>query len=401
MGCLNSLGHSPEEMFSNLKDGKSGVQLNTEWQKMKGLESHLCAPVRDFSVSDLPRQVRRSMSRMSEMASLASQQALKQAKLFENPEFHSPRTLIIFGSTTGSPATMESQFRLLLERGGPEGQVSTSFLKMMNHSVAANVASSLDFKGGLLGPSSACTTSAQAIILGWELLQTGLYDRVLAGGADELHYMSAGVFDVVFAASRGFSDRPSEAPRPFDKDRDGLVVAEGAGAVLLETEQAAAARGSKPLAELMGGAYSCEGSHMTQNNHAAMISAMEGALSRSNLKKEDIAYVNAHATGTRQGDAEEAVALEKMFSHHPPVSSLKAHLGHSLAACGAIEVISCVKMFQENCLIPTRNLSVADEYCSKINLIKGPQLTPFMSKYLMSNNAAFGGVSTSLILARA
>src|SRR6185436_18881362 len=134
-------------------------------------------------------------------------------------------------STTGSPLTLETYFRKLFDRGGPEGQVSTSFFKVMNHSVPANVAAALGYHGALLSPSSACATSAQAMIMGWELIRSGLYDIVIAGGADELHYISAAIFDIVLAASRKYNHLPEQTPRPFDKNRDGLVISEGAGIV--------------------------------------------------------------------------------------------------------------------------------------------------------------------------
>ena len=152
---------------------------------------------------------------MSEMAFLATRQALDQAGLPQGADLGSTRTLLVLGSTSGSPITMETYFRKLFEKGGPEGQLSTSFFKVMNHSVASNLAVGLGFLGPVLSPSSACSTSAQAMILGWELMQAGLYDVVIAGGADELHYTSVAVFDIVQAASRGYNDEPSLSPSTF------------------------------------------------------------------------------------------------------------------------------------------------------------------------------------------
>jgi 3-oxoacyl-[acyl-carrier-protein] synthase II len=300
------------------------------------------------------------------------------------------------GSTSGSPFTLEAYFKQMFERGGPQGQLSTSFFKVMNHSVPANVAAAIGYKGSLLSPSSACSTSSQAMILGWELLQTGLYDCVIAGGADELHHMSAAIFDIVMAASRGYNHRPEVASRPFDKDRDGLVVSEGAGVVVMETEARAKLRGARPLAEFKGGAYFCDGSHMSQSSGSAMQKTMELALKRAGCGTKDIDYVNAHATATLQGDVEEAQTIAKLFGSEVPVSSLKGHFGHSLAACGAVEAICSVLMMENKVLVPTRNLDNPDAMCFGVNLVREKQEAHLRN--VLSNNFAFGGMNTSLVI---
>jgi 3-oxoacyl-[acyl-carrier-protein] synthase II len=396
MGALTSLGNSVEDFFAGLKSGRSGIRAFPEWQKYNGLHCHLGAPVPEYDIMKLPRQVRRSMSRMSEMAALATMQALGQADLAPGASVNSRRVLIIMGSTSGSPNTLETYFRKLFERNGPEGQLSTSFFKVMNHSVAANVAAAIDFHGALLSPSSACSTSTQSIILGWELIRAGLYDIVIAGGADELHYMSASIFDIVQAASRGYNDRPEAASRPFDKARDGLVVSEGAGVLILESEASVLERKSKPIAEIRGGAYFCDGTHMSQSSAATMAAVMRSALERSGLKTRDVDYVNAHATSTIHGDIEEAQALAELFGTQVPVSSLKGHMGHSLAACGSLEAIACIRMIDEQLLIPTLNLTdIADE-CSGVRHVS--ELTQKSSRTVLSNNFAFGGMNTCLLL---
>lgn len=396
MGALTSLGNDVETFFAALKRGESGVKAFPEWRAYNGLHSHVAAPVPEYDVLKVPRQVRRSMSRMSEMAALATFQALGQADLQPGASLNSPRVLIIMGSTSGSPQSFEAYFKKLLERGGPEGQLSTSFFKIMNHSVAANVAASIEFNGALLAPSCACATSTQAMILGWELIKAGLYDIVIAGGADELHYISTSTFDIVMAASRGYNGDPAATPRPFDAKRDGLVVSEGAGVVILESEQSLARRKARPLAEMRGGAYLCDGSHMSQSSSETMQRVMNEALQRSAMGAADVGYVNAHATGTVHGDAEEAKAIHRVFGEGMPVSSLKGHLGHSLAACGTIEAIACIKMMDEGVLIPTRNLTEVATDCEPLRYIK--ELTPAKPQSVLSNNFAFGGMNTCLLL---
>jgi len=395
MGCMSSLGNSVNEMFDGLLQNKSAVRFYPEWKDKNGLYAHLGAPVPEYNIKQIPRTTRRTMSRMSEMAALATFEAIKQAGL---TDLNSPRTVLIMGSTSGSAETLESYFKLLLEKGGPEGQVSTSFFKVMNHTVAANVGAALGFNGPYFSPSSACATSSQAMILGWELLQTGMYDCVIAGGADEMSYLSSAIFDIVYAASRGFDDKPSESPRPFDKNRDGLVVSEGAGMVVMETAEHAARRGARSLAEMAGGAYHTDCSHMSQSHKGAMITVMNEALRRSGLALTDINYINAHATGTLQGDAEEAQSIREVFGDRAIVSSLKGYLGHTLAACGTLEAIACIKMLEMGEVIPTRNLTVIDPNCEGIWLLKDGERLKKNLTAVMSNNFAFGGMNTSLVL---
>ena len=396
MGVFSSLGNDVDTFFDGLKLGLSGVRRMPEWRQYKGLHSYLAAPAPDFDIMKIPRTVRRSMSRMSEMASLATFQALAQADLQPGPTFNSPRVLLILGSTSGSPTTLELYFRKLIERNGPEGQLSTSFFKVMNHSVAANVAAAINFNGALISPSSACSTSTQAVIMGWELIKAGLYDLVIAGGADELHYMSAAIFDIVQAASRGYNDTPDAAPRPFDKNRDGLVVSEGAGVLILESARSVAHRRARPVAEILGGAYLCDGSHMSQSSAATMMNVMHEALRRADLTPAQVDYVNAHATATIHGDIEEARAISGVFGDKIRTSGLKGHLGHSLAACGALEAIAAIKMIEEGILIPTRNLNDIAEECRGVHHLQ--ENTYGTIKTILSNNFAFGGMNTCLLV---
>ena len=218
MGVVSSLGNTPEELFNNLSENKSNIRCYDEWKKLNGLRCFLGAPAYEYDSKQIPRILRRGMSRMSEMAYLATKNALKQAELSLNAEdgtLDFNRTLINLGSTVGSPEANEEYHRKMFDNGGPAGQLATTFFKVMNHSVAANVAVGLGYKGPLLSTSSACSTSLHATILGAELVRAGLYDVAVVGGADELHYSGASTFDVVQAASINYNDRPGFASRPF------------------------------------------------------------------------------------------------------------------------------------------------------------------------------------------
>ncbi len=396
MGLLSSLGNNIDDTFSALLEGKSGVRHYPEWQSQKGLYCHLGAPVDSYDIKFIPRNRRRTMSRMSEMGLLATLQALEQAQLLNSPHLSPTRSLVCLGSTSGSPFELEVYFKKYLERGGPEGQLSTSFFKVMNHSLASNVVSGLEKNIPLLGISSACSTSAQALIVGWELIQSGLYDVVIAGGADELHHTSVAIFDNVHAASRGYNDDPQNSPRPFDKARDGLVVSEGAGVLILESEKHARERQAPIQAVFEGGAYVCDATHMSEPQVKAMVQVMNSTFQRTGKQASDIDYVSAHATATLMGDVEEAKATAEVFGSKTPVSSLKGHFGHSLAACGAIEAIASIEMMNRGIILPTRNLDNIDDACKGIKLIQKNTATRINS--FLSNNFAFGGMNTSFIV---
>lgn len=394
-GLVSSLGNNPDHMFGALLEGRSHIQVIEEWAKMDGLHSHLGAYAAPYDKSVISRTARRTMSPMSEMSTLACLDAMKMAGLkMEALDFS--RSLMILGSTTGSPICLEEYFQKLNQSQSLQGQSGTAFFKVMNHSVAANTAIALGFNGVLLAPSSACATSSQSIIMGWEMIQSGLYDYAICGGADELHYLSAAVFDSVYAASRGYNDKSDLSPRPFDAQRDGLVVSEGASVVILESERSLAKRGAKPLAEMCGGAYFCESSHISQNNENQMMKTMKAAMERSSVQPQEIEYVNAHATGTLQGDAQEAAAVAKTFGPQMPISSLKAHFGHSMAACGGIELISILKMMEAGVLIKTKNLETVAPECEGVFHLH-ENLNRKISTAI-SNNFAFGGINTSLIV---
>ena len=396
-GVVSSLGNDPNEYFQALLENRCGVQHIPDYDPVNGLKSSLGAPVVNAPELGLPRSKRRSMSAKSEFAYLATKQALEQAQLpLMGADLKNFNTAICMGSTGASPQSLEAYFKKYIENQGPKGQKANSFLKCMNHSVLANVCSALDYWGPAFSVSSACATSAQALIMGWQLIKSGVYDVVIAGGADELHEIAVAVFDVLHATSTQ-NENPKMASRPFDANRDGLVVSEGAGVVVLESERSLLKRGGTPLFEFVGGSYLCNGAHLTQNNQEAMMACMNETLKLTETSPESIDYVSAHATSTLQGDTVEARAINEVFANtHVPVSSLKGYLGHSLAACGAMEVIASAKMMETNTLIPNRGLETVDPECGDLNLLKSQKNTTVDA--ILSNNFAFGGMNASLIL---
>jgi 3-oxoacyl-[acyl-carrier-protein] synthase II len=347
------------------------------------------------------------MSAMSEMGYLATVDALHDAQLSVGRNevsnqhgYYRPDPMkvgLVMGSTSGSPIYLESYFKKMFENGGPKGQMSTSFFKVMNHSVATNVALALGYSGPLLSPSSACSTSSQAAILAMQLIRAGVFDVAVVGGADELHFTSVAVFDTVKASSKNYNHAPQDIPGPFAKNRDGLVVSEGAGVIILESERHAKARGAKIYAQMMGGTYFCDGIHMSQPQSEQMALTMVEALKDSKISAEAIDYVNAHATATSIGDEQEVRAIGSVFHQKKvPVSSLKGHLGHSLAACGVIEMISIIEMMKHKNLIGNRNVSEVSEDFHKVDILLKNRKSDL--NYALSNNFAFGGMNTSLVI---
>ena len=232
----------------------------------------------------------------------------------------------------------------------------------------------------------------------YEAIKLGLQDVMIAGGAEEIHPTQVGVFDTLYATSSKNST-PELTPSPFDKERDGLVIGEGAGTLILEEYEHAKARGAKIYAEIIGFATNTDGTHITNPNKDMMAEVMRKSLANANLTPNEIGYVNAHGTATINGDIAESIATEEVFKREVPISSIKSYTGHTLGACGAIETILSIEMLNNKWFCPTLNLKNIDENCGNLDYIKdtGRNLD---IEYLMTNNFAFGGINTSLILKR-
>lgn len=335
------------------------------------------------------------MSPMSVYALLAAQEAAEQASLGEE-RLTDGRTGLIMGSTMGSVQTIEEFFRDYLGRENLDQVKSTLFFRVMGHSVAANVAQSLGISGRVLAPTAACSSSCQALGLAYECIALGRQDIVLCGGADEYHPLTTGTFDMMLAASCAYNDTPERTPRPFDRDRDGTVCSEGAGVLVLESFASAEKRGARILAEVAGFSSTCDTSSIASPDPAPLYRCMREALDNAGLRPEDVSYVNAHATATLQGDIAEGQAVALLFDGTVPVSSLKGHMGHTMAASGALECIACVHMLRNGVLLPTLNLDTEDPQCGAIHLLTRPRSQSVA--VIVKNNFALGGVNCSLVL---
>ncbi len=397
MSAITALGDDWPTFRAALEQGENAVQLMPDWHKMDGLNTKIAAPVTHFEKpKHFKRKKVRSMGRVSLMATRATELALEQANLLDDPALTDGRTGIAYGSSIGSTEPLIS-FGQMLENGNMNGVTATSYIQMMSHTAPVNVGVYFGLKGRVITTSSACTSGSQGIGYAYEAIKYGKQKLMVAGGAEELCVTEAAVFDTLYATSIK-NDAPKQTPRPFDKNRDGLVIGEGACTLILEELEHAKARGATILAELVGFGCNSDGMHVTQPTAETMQVAMEQALADADLSAQDIGYVNAHGTATDKGDIAESTATEKVFGK-VAISSLKSYLGHTLGACGSIESWASIHMMQDNWFAPTLNLTDVDSACGDLDYITGQGRT-IHTDYVMNNNFAFGGINTSLIFKR-
>ncbi len=397
LGAVSPFGRGAGRLFEALCAGESGIRCVPDLADVGGLGPRIAGLVPDVDPKEIPRKNRRSMSRMSIYALLAAREALAQAGVDEDI-VTGGRLGLAVGSTVGSVDTMEEFFGLYLQSRSIENIKSMLFFRIMGHSCAANVAQALGIAGRTLAPSAACSTGCQAVGLGYECIALGSQDMMLCGGADEFHPLTPSTFDIMQAASVGFNNAPQCTPRPFDAQRDGIVCSEGAGVLLLESLDSALARDAKILAEVIGFASTSDASSIASPDPEPVRRCMEAALANAGIPASAVSYVNAHATGTPQGDEAESRAIADLFGAYVPVSSLKGHLGHTMAASGALELVACVDMLRSGKVVPTRNLQKPGAECAGILLpltLEDRELTT-----ILKNNFALGGVNCSVAIRR-
>ncbi len=396
LGAVSPCGYGVEPLFQALMGGESAVRRVPEFDRVKGLRCKIGGVAPDPDTMFIPRKHRRSMSRMSQFAVLACREALAQGGVDETL-CGSGRLGLAIGSSVGSPETFQDFFGGYLRDWSIESVKSQLFFRVMGHSCAVNAAQALGISGRVLAPSAACASSGQALGLGFEAIALGRQDLMLCGGADELHPLTTGTFDIINAASTGYNDRPQASPRPFDLERDGTVCSEGSGVLLLEALDSALRRGARPLAEILGFAMLTDPANISSPGSESLEACMRQALEHAGVSPRHVEYVNAHATGTLLGDQAEGRAIERIFGDRPLVSSCKGHLGHCLAASGALECAAVVRMLLVRRLAPTLNLEYIDLRCGKIHHITKPTQTPV--SVVIKNSFALGGANTAVVIA--
>ena len=395
MGIWSCLGTSIQEVKDSLYNGKSGVGVEPERLEY-GFQSPLTGIVPKPSLKGvIDRHLRRGLSEEAEYAFMASSQALEMSGIGDE-YLDSHEIGCIFGNDSSAKPVIEAE-RIMQEKKDTELLGQSFIFQAMNSTVNMNISTIFRLKGINFTVSAACASGSHSIGLAYLFIKNGLQDMVLCGGAQETNYYSMASFDALGAFSKQ-ADDPAKASRPFDRDRDGLVPSGGAAALVLEEYEHAVARGAHILAEVVGYGFSSNGTVViSQPSAEGCVRAMRRALEDAGLKPADIDYVNAHATGTRQGDAREAEALADLFSgEHALISSTKSMTGHECWMAGASEIVYSLIMMHNDFVAPNINFENGDEFSAQLNIAKKTVDTPVNT--VLSNSFGFGGTNSALII---
>ena len=398
IGGISAFGRDWASIQAAFKQGRNAVQ-NMGWQgQYPDLEAQLGAPIEGYAPpAHWTRKQLRSMGRVSYLCVDAAEQALADAGLLGDERIKDGRMGVACGSSTGSTQDIRDVGELLIT-GKSQNFSANTYVRMMPHTTAANIGIFFGLTGRIIPTSSACSSGSQGIGYAYEAIKYGMIEMMLAGGGEEFCPSEVYVFDSLYAASRR-NNEPAKTPRPYDAGRDGLVIGEGAGILVLESLAHAQARGAKIYAEIVGYGANSDGSHVTRPQKATMQRCMALALEDAGLEPAQIGYVNGHGTATEQGDIAETQATEALFGSRMPISSQKSYLGHTLGACGALESWFSIEMMNSGWFAPTLNLDHIDPRCGRLDYIRG-QGREIDTDYVMNNNFAFGGVNTSLVFKR-
>ncbi len=411
MGAVSPYGEGVQALVAGLQQGKNaltnfmqdGFSADGAYA-IGGSAVSVAGIVPKLQEKRIARELRRAMSPMSIYATLAAWEALEQAGLgieATHTDFTQkrPRMGLALGSTLGSTQALHDFFDIFLQEKSVENVRSTAFFKIMSHSAASNVALACHVRGRVLAPSAACASGLLAMGLAYESILAGQEESMLCGGSDEYHPLTSATFDRLGAASH--ATNIEEASLPFDARRSGVVCSEGAGVLFLESLESALARKATIYGEVLGFA-TVQSANIAQPDVDSMQLCMEEALHSARLTAQDIGYVNAHATATLQGDAAEAEAIMRVFGDAVPVSSFKGHMGHTMAACGALESIASLALLQNSLYGPTLGLTTPDPLLPTLRYARSFQPMPTnaqgKTKPLLKNCFALGGCVCSVVM---
>jgi 3-oxoacyl-[acyl-carrier-protein] synthase II len=400
-GCsaITPIGRTRPEILRHLTEGLSGVRkLRKDGFLTDYIHSGVYGTV-DYPIEyDFKRSHSKTMGPVSYYACQVAKEALAASGL--DPGFiTSGRLGVAFGSTHGSPSAQRSIYKTFFTETTDRRLTSVGavdYLKSMVHTTAVNITKMFGITGRVISSSTACTTSSQSIGFGYETVKFGLQDAMLCGGADEYDTTTVAVFDNLLACSTEFNDTPHLTPRPFDARRDGLVVGEGAGAVLLEDYEHARKRGADILGEVIGFSCNNNGGDLILPNIDGITRTLMLALETAALDPRAVDFISAHATATKMGDVIEAQAIGSVYGQAPVVAGLKSYIGHTMGACGVIETIITLFLMAEGFIPPTLNLDEVDERCTMIR--HSTRLTQQRVRTAAVQNFAFGGVNTCLMI---
>ncbi|MDH3759442.1 MAG: beta-ketoacyl-ACP synthase [Gammaproteobacteria bacterium] len=398
MAGISPIGSDWPSIRNRLATLSTGIVRMDEWDVFDELNTRLGAPVTDFEMpSHYRRKDLRSMGRVAQLAVRTSELALDDAGLLGSETLHNGMTGVAFGSSTGDTVATRD-FASMLISGASSNLNANSYIKMMAHTSPVNIGVFFGLRGRVYTTSSACTSGSMGIGYAYDAIKHGQQQVMVAGGCEALCATEAAVFDTLYATSVR-NDEPHLSPRPFDKDRDGLVIGEGSGTLILEELEHALARGASIHAELAGFGTNSDGCHVTQPSSETQEGAIRLALEDAGIAANAVGYVSAHGTATDRGDIAESQATYRVFGSDIPISSFKSFTGHTLGACGALEAWTTIEMMNNNWFHATANLDSIDPDCGDLDYImrEGREIE---AEYVMSNNFAFGGINTSLIFKR-
>lgn len=394
MGIYSCIGENLEEVKESLYKGTSGIVIDNERIEF-GYRSPLTGMVKAPNLKNLlSRRQRISLGEEGEYAYVATLEALKNAQISE--EFLDTHEIgILYGNDSTAKSIIESN-DTIREKKDTTLVGSGAIFRGMNSSVTMNLSTIFKLKGVNFTISAACASGSHSIGMAYQLIKSGLQDYIICGGAQEINKLAMGSFDGLGVFSKNI-DQPEKACRPFDLNRDGLVPSGGAATLILETYESAVKRGAPIYGEIIGYGFSSNGDHISTPNVDGPARAMKMAIDQAQIDPKDIQYVNAHATSTPVGDANEAKAIFEVFGDKGPyVSSTKSMTGHECWMAGASEVLYSVLMMQNNFIAPNINLEQPDEAASKLNLVNKKLDKKF--DVFLSNSFGFGGTNSALII---
>ncbi|MBO6078411.1 MAG: beta-ketoacyl-[acyl-carrier-protein] synthase family protein [Bacteroidaceae bacterium] len=395
MGIWGCLGQNLDQVRDSLFAGKSGIGIEPA-RKEYGYRSALTGIVpKPVLKGVLDRRTRAGMSEEAEYAYMASAEAFRGAGVDDDYLLNN-EVGVIFGNDSSAQPVIETA-RIMSEYRDSAMCGSGLIFQSMNSTVNMNMSTIFHLRGINFTVSAACASGSHAIGLGFMMIQQGLQEMVLCGGAQETNHMSMASFDALSAFSIRH-DEPQRASRPFDRDRDGLVPSGGAAAVVLEDYDHAVKRGARILAEVLGYGFSSNGTGgISQPNSDASFLAMTRALDHAGMQPDDIDYINAHATSTPQGDAYEAIALGRLFEGRKAwISSTKSMTGHECWMAGASEIVYSTLMLENGFVAPNINFENPDEYSAKLKIAAETKQTEI--KTVLSNSFGFGGTNSALVI---
>jgi 3-oxoacyl-[acyl-carrier-protein] synthase II len=403
-GCsaITPIGRTRAEILRHLTEGVSGVKpLRQDGFLSDYIHSGVYGTV-DYPIAyDFKRSHSKTMGPVAFYACQVAKEALAASGL--DPEtITSGRLGVAFGSTHGSPSAQRSIYKTFFTEAETDRRLTSvgavDYLKSMVHTTAVNITKMFGITGRVISSSTACTTSSQSIGFGYETVKFGLQDAMLCGGADEYDTTTVAVFDNLLACSTEFNATPHLTPRPFDVRRDGLVVGEGAGAVVLEDYEHARRRGADILGEVIGFSCNNNGGDLILPNIDGITRTLTLALETAEVDAAEVDFISAHATATKMGDVIEAQAIGSVYGQGPVVAGLKSYVGHTMGACGVIETIITLHLMAAGIVPPTLNLDEVDERCAMIR--HSTRLAEQRVRTAAVQNFAFGGVNTCLLLRR-